>query len=81
MRKILLMLAVYVLILFLIPILFTSRIKAEEVGNVPEEEKKNQGQEVQHEYGEFTTIRLLRHATGEIEELPLDEYLVRCSCK
>jgi len=32
-------------------------------------------------YTEFSTIKLLRHETGEVEEMDMEEYLLRCGSK
>ena len=60
-------------IAFLIPILLTRKFQTLEVSKndpveVPKEEKE-------YTYPEYGTIRLLHTSTGEIEELPMDEYL------
>ena len=81
MRKILLMLLIYILIIFIIPILFTSRIRTEDVASGELEEYQGQTEIGTSNYSEFTTIRLLRSVTGEVDELDLDEYLVRSSGK
>ena len=69
MKKIIAIIIIYVIICFSIPILFTKRYKAEET--VSQEEVQN----INFDYKQYNTIKLLHNKTGEVEELPLDEYL------
>lgn len=60
-------------IAFLIPILLTRKFQTMEVSkNDPVEVQK---EEKEYTYPEYGTIRLLHTSNGEIEELPMDEYL------
>ena len=56
----------------------TGDLKNEE-GAVSEEEKKPEDEEQEenkdYEYQQFKTIKLLHQDTGQVEELPIDEYL------
>lgn len=72
MKKIYLYILGVIGICFLIPIFFTTRFKIKEVFN--EQEKVILDVE-KYSYSDFSTIKLLHHATGEIEEKPLDEYI------
>ena len=61
-----------ILMIFLVPILLTKKFdKVKEV--VANEEKQEEAEYVYKSYG---TIKLLHAATGQIEELPMDEYLL-----
>ncbi|MCL2383431.1 MAG: hypothetical protein FWC79_04700 [Oscillospiraceae bacterium] len=66
MRKIVLTIISFILICFLIPILFTTRMRTEDVMNMDAEEKFESEEYIaitRNEYGEFNTIRLLRTAS------------------
>lgn len=61
-----------ILMFFLVPILLTKKFdKVKEV--VANEEKQEEAEYVYKSYG---TIKLLHKTTGQIEELPIDEYLL-----
>lgn len=74
MKKLIFIILFYVLICFAIPIIFTRRYKPEKMKKkeVEQEEKKTS---TSFDYKKFNNIKLLHKKTGEIEELPLDEYL------
>lgn len=74
MRKILLYILGFVLICFTIPIIFTNRKKVEPAEN-PVETNNIQKDTEGYAYTNYGTVRLLHTATGEIENLPMDEYL------
>jgi len=63
----------FILIIFILPILCTKRVKIEV------EEKKNNKEfevlELKHNYSKYGTIKVLHKESGQIEELPLEEYL------
>lgn len=65
---------------FLLPLLLTKKFGTEEavsgevVENVNENEEKNN--ENDYQYSSFETIKLLHNSTGEVEEIPIDEYLI-----
>ena len=69
MKKIIVIIIIYVIVCFSIPMLFTERYKTEQT--ITKEEDKT----VEFDYKQYNTIKLLHTKTGEIEELPLDEYL------
>lgn len=58
---------------FLIPIIFTVKFTIEQIASEPEIPEL--GVE-KYSYSDFGTIKLLHKETGEIEEKPLDEYIV-----
>ncbi len=68
---------IYILILigicFLIPIFFTVKFQIEK--KIKEEEVPELNVE-KYSYSDFGTIRLLHSKTSEVEEIPLDEYIV-----
>lgn len=65
---------------FLLPLLLTKKFGTEEavsgkvVENVNENEEKSNANDYQ--YSSFETIKLLHNSTGEVEEIPIDEYLL-----
>ena len=75
MKKVTIYILIIVGICFLIPIIFTVKFKSEK----KEKEEKVEIPELsveQYSYSNFGTIKLLHSKTGEIEEIPLDEYIV-----
>ena len=83
MKKILFYIIALFCIVFLIPAICTKQNRqAEKVDNTEIKEQENSKQpkevnleETKYEYSKFGTIRLYHSKTGEIEELPIDEYL------
>ena len=65
---------------FLLPLLLTKKFGTEEVvsgevvENVGENEEKSNANDYQ--YSSFETIKLLHNSTGDVEEIPIDEYLL-----
>jgi len=70
-RKIILSVISIILIIFLIPILFTSKFSSRTVGT----EINEQPEIVQYNYNKYGTIKLLHTATNEVEEIEIDKYL------
>lgn len=69
MKKLILLILIFVLICFAIPIIFTKQYNSQEViAEVPEQKQEC-------DYKQYSTIKLLHQETGEIEEIGLDEYL------
>ena len=69
MKKLILLILIFVLICFAIPIIFTKQYNSQEViAEVPEQKQE-------YDYKQYSTIKLLHQETGEIEEIGLDEYL------
>lgn len=77
MRKILLVIIIFVLICFFMPILFTKN--PETTIAVDEKEKEENKNKEEYVYKNYGTVKLLHTATGEIETLSMDEYLYRSS--
>ena len=85
MKKILFYIIALFCIVFLIPAICTKQNRqgqAEKVDNteIKKQENSKQSEEVnleetKYEYSKFGTIRLYHSKTGEVEELPIDEYL------
>ena len=77
MKRLFIYIFIFVLICFFIPVVFTRKSKEviiqAETNQVVEE---NQG----YEYKKYGTVRLLHNATGEVQELNMDEYLYRSCC-
>lgn len=72
MKKIVIYLFLFIAICFTLPIIFTNK----STQKVSKEIEKNEDKlENNYDYKEYSKIKLLHTATGEIEELPLDEYL------
>ncbi len=65
---------------FLLPLLLTKKFGTEEVvsgevvENVGENEEKSNAND--YKYSSFETIKLLHNSTGDVEEIPIDEYLL-----
>lgn len=72
MRKIILYILIFILLCFAIPIIFT-KYNIQDV--VKEVETSNEITESIYDYKKYQKIKLLHTATGEIEEINLDEYL------
>lgn len=81
MKKIVICFIGVLLICFLIPILGTIPFENREVLPVQGEEKKEEQKKEdkvlaeKYDYREYNTISLLHTKTGQIEQIPLDEYL------
>ena len=76
MNKYIMYIMIFVLIIFVLPAICTKRV----VRKVQEEEKAEQNEESveetsKHDYSKYGTIKLLHKENGQIEELPIDEYL------
>lgn len=76
MKKIFIILIIFILTIFAIPIIFTKTNKVkgedikEEVSTIEKITLKD------YNYKQYNTIKVLHKKTNEIEELPLDEYLL-----
>lgn len=67
---------IFVLIIFVLPAICTKRV----VRKVQKEEKAEQNEESveeisKHDYSKYGTIKLLHKENGQIEELPIEQYL------
>lgn len=71
MKKVILYFFIIILICFLIPVIFTSKFKTEEVVS-----NKEQIEPQKYDYGEYNTIKLLHTQINQIEEVELDDYLL-----
>lgn len=85
MKKVLIYLIIFIIIVFILPILFTQRknnknkdiectVNSENTGLENNTNVEN-NVDVQYEYNKFSTIKLYHKKSEEIEELPIDEYL------
>ena len=70
MKKIILLIFVFIIICFGIPIIFTKRYTNKELVSQEVENTIKQ-----YDYKEYNTIKLLHNSTGQIEDIALDEYL------
>lgn len=68
MKKIIILILIFVLMCFMLPIIFTKKYNAQET--VAKEKTKKE-----YDYKQYNTIKLLHAKTGEIEEINIDEYL------
>lgn len=72
MKKIILCILIFVLLCFCIPIIFTNN----KIQNVAKEiVENNEVTPNTYDYKNYQTIKLLHSATGQIEEMKLDDYL------
>ena len=82
MKKILIYLLSFILIIFIIPALLTRRTSPvnsnEKISNQEEQNDENQTQtsnQNEYNYNKYGTISLLHKKMGEVEQVNLDEYL------
>ena len=71
MRKIIIFVLAIIIFTFVIPIVFTNKRQIQIVSKTEQTKE-----EVQYEYSKYNKIKLLHYATGETEELNLDDYLL-----
>ena len=79
MKKVYIILFMLIFCTFAIPIIFTKNSVSGKIANDTNEIKENNVEEIQmtdYDYKQYDTIKLLHANTGEIEELPLDTYLL-----
>lgn len=79
MKKVYIILFMLIFCTFAIPIIFTKNSVSGKIANDTNEIKENNVEETQmtdYDYKQYDTIKLLHADTGEIEELPLDTYLL-----
>lgn len=68
--KCILYILIFILIIFVLPAICTKKIKNKK------EHKENEIIELKkHDYSKYGTIKLLHKESGQIEEIPIDEYL------
>ena len=81
MKKILLYILSFIILFFILPIIFTITPKAEteevvsNIENVTQEQPEQEEETTIYDYQKYQTIKLLHSGSGQIEELPIDEYL------
>lgn len=74
MKKITIYIIAVIGVCFIIPIIFTIKFKSDQINTkieIPELSIEK------YAYSDFGTIKLLHTKTNEIEEIPLDEYIVQ----
>ena len=79
MKKVYIILFILIFCTFAIPIIFTKNTVSGKIQNDTEEVKENTLEEIQmvdYDYKQYDTIKLLHVDTGEVEEIPLDTYLL-----
>ncbi len=79
-NKYLIYFMIFVLIIFVLPAICTKRVAGkankEDKGEQTEEQNEESKEEAtKHDYSKYGTIKLLHKESGQIEELPIDEYL------
>lgn len=81
MKKILLYILSFIILFFILPIIFTITPKAEteevvsNIENVTQEQPEQEVETTIYDYQKYKTIKLFHSVSGQIEELPIDEYL------
>ena len=81
MKKILLYILSFIILFFILPIIFTITPKAEteevvsNIENVTQEQPEQEVETTIYDYQKYKTIKLFHSGSGQIEELPIDEYL------
>ena len=81
MKKILLYILSFIILFFILPIIFTITPKAEteevvsNIENVTQEQPEQEEETTIYDYQKYKTIKLFHSGSGQIEELPIDEYL------
>ena len=71
----------FIILFFILPIIFTITPKAEteevvsNIENVTQEQPEPEAETITYDYQKYETIKLLHSGSGQIEELPIDEYL------
>ena len=79
MKKFYIILFMLIFCTFAIPIIFTKNTVSGKIANDTNETTENITEEIQmidYDYKQYDTIKLLHADTGEIDELPLDTYLL-----
>ena len=81
MKKMLLYILSFIILFFIFPIIFTITPKAEteevvsNIENVTQEQPEQEVETTIYDYQKYKTIKLFHSGSGQIEELPIDEYL------
>ena len=81
MKKMLLYILSFIILFFILPIIFTITPKAEteevvsNIENVTQEQPEQEVETTIYDYQKYKTIKLFNSGSGQIEELPIDEYL------
>ena len=81
MKKILLYILSFIILFFILPVIFTITPKAEteevvsNIENVTQEQPEQEVETTIYDYQKYKTIKLFHSGSGQIEELPIDEYL------
>lgn len=74
MRKIIIYINIFILIIFILPIIFTNKRSISSISK--EFDKKNQNVEVEnYDYSKYGKIKLLHKKDNKIDEVNLDEYI------
>lgn len=73
MKRFLYYLMLFILIIFILPVILTKQIKAVSSNEFQDESQENQ--EIQRAEGKYNTIELLHTETSDVEEIGLEEYI------
>ena len=76
MKKVFIYFFVFLLIFFLLPAFLTKKNVEAKVSDDNESKIEKEAQTENYDYKNYGTIKLLHAKTGEVEEVPLDTYLV-----
>ena len=79
-NKYIMYIMIFVLIIFVLPAFCTKKVvgkseKGEKVEQNKEQYEETKQENAKHDYSKYGTIKLLHKENGQIEELPIDEYL------
>ena len=67
---------IFILIIFVLPAFCTKRINNKiELKDFVKQDEENMIEKVSHDYSKYGNIKLLHKKSGQIEEIPIDEYL------
>ena len=77
MKKFFIYVCILFFIVFMLPIVFTKKRQAKSIENINQNAEENIEVEnyPKYDYKKYATIKLYHSKTGEVEELPIDEYL------
>ena len=74
MRKTIYLIICLMLLIFLIPLIFTNR-RVTETSQITNKNKISLEKTIDYDYSKFSTIKLLHKDSNEVEEVKLDDYI------
>lgn len=78
MKKVFLYIIVIMILMFLLPIVFTSKFVSVQITKQQNESKNDIQNITPYNYKKYGTINIINEQTNEITKIGLDEYLLRC---